>query len=46
MATTKQTQAAKRSNRQQLYDLARKKGIPGRSKMGKSELIEAVRRAG
>ena len=32
-------------NRQQLYDLARRKGIPGRSKMGKSELIKAIRRA-
>jgi Rho termination factor-like protein len=32
-------------NRQQLYDLARKKGIPGRSKMGKWELIEAIRKA-
>jgi hypothetical protein len=33
-------------NREQLYDVARKKGIPGRSKMGKSELIAAIRRAG
>jgi hypothetical protein len=33
-------------NRQQLYELAREKGIPGRSKMGKSELIEAIRRTG
>ena len=31
-------------NRQQLYDLAREEGIPGRSKMGKWELIEALRR--
>jgi hypothetical protein len=30
-------------NRQQLYDLAREKGIRGRSKMGKWELIEAIR---
>jgi len=30
-------------NRQQLYDLAREKGIPGRSKMGKWELIQAIR---
>jgi hypothetical protein len=30
-------------NRQQLYDLAREKGIPGRSKMGKWELIQALR---
>jgi hypothetical protein len=29
--------------RQQLYDLAKKRGIPGRSKMGKRELIDALR---
>jgi len=33
-------------NRQQLHEVAQKKGIPGRSKMGKSELIAAIRRAG
>jgi hypothetical protein len=33
-------------NRQQLYELAKKKNIPGRSKMGKWDLIEALRRAG
>jgi hypothetical protein len=33
-------------NRQQLYEVARRKGIPGRSKMGKGELIAAIRRAG
>jgi hypothetical protein len=33
-------------NRQQLYEVARKKGIPGRSKMGKGELIRAISRAG
>jgi hypothetical protein len=33
-------------NRQQLYEVARRKGIPGRSKMGKGELIRAIRRAG
>ena len=32
-------------NRQQLYELAKKKQIPGRSKMGKGELIRALRRA-
>jgi hypothetical protein len=33
-------------NREQLYELAKKKGIPGRSKMGKGELIAALRKAG
>ena len=33
-------------NREQLYELAKKKNIPGRSKMGKWELIRAIRRAG
>ena len=33
-------------NRQQLYDIARKKQIPGRSKMGKWDLIKAIRKAG
>jgi hypothetical protein len=33
-------------NRQQLYELAKKKQIPGRSKMGKAELIRALRAAG
>ena len=32
-------------NRQQLYELAKQKSIPGRSKMGKGELIAALRRA-
>jgi hypothetical protein len=32
-------------NRHQLYELAQKKNIPGRSKMGKWDLIEALRRA-
>jgi hypothetical protein len=32
--------------RQQLYEVAKQKGIPGRSKMGKWELIEAIRKAG
>jgi hypothetical protein len=30
-------------NRQQLYDIARKEGIEGRSKMGKWDLIDAIR---
>jgi hypothetical protein len=33
-------------NREQLYELAKKKNIAGRSKMGKWELIRAIRRAG
>jgi hypothetical protein len=32
-------------NREQLYEVARRKNIPGRSKMGKSQLIAAIRRA-
>jgi hypothetical protein len=33
-------------NRQQLYDIAKGKDIPGRSKMGKSDLIKAIREGG
>ncbi len=33
-------------NRQQLYELAKEKEIPGRSKMGKWDLIKAIRKAG
>jgi hypothetical protein len=32
-------------NRQQLYEIAKKEDIPGRSKMGKWELIDAIRAA-
>jgi len=32
-------------NREQLYEIAKKEGIPGRSKMGKWDLIEAIRKA-
>jgi hypothetical protein len=32
-------------NRQQIYQVAKSKGIPGRSKMGKWELIQAIRKA-
>ena len=32
-------------NRQQLYELAKKKQIPGRSRMGKWDLIEALRKS-
>jgi hypothetical protein len=30
-------------NREQLYEAAKKRNIPGRSKMGKWDLIEAIR---
>ena len=32
-------------NRQQLYEIAKEKNIAGRSKMGKWDLIRAIRRA-
>ena len=32
-------------NREQIYEIAKKKGIPGRSRMGKWDLIEAIRRS-
>jgi hypothetical protein len=31
-------------NRGQLYEIAKKEGIPGRSRMGKWDLIRAIRR--
>jgi hypothetical protein len=31
-------------NRQQLYEIAKNKNIPGRSKMGKWDLIKAIRK--
>ncbi len=31
-------------NRQQLYEIAKDKDIPGRSKMGKCDLIKAIRK--
>jgi hypothetical protein len=33
-------------NRRQLYEVAQRKKLPGRSKMGKAELIRAIRKAG
>ena len=33
-------------NREQIYEIAKKKNIPGRSRMGKWDLIRAIRRAG
>ena len=38
--------ALQNRTRQQIYEVAKKKGIPGRSKMGKWDLIEAIRKAG
>jgi hypothetical protein len=38
-------QALEDRNREQLYELAKKHNIRGRSKMGKWELIEAIRKA-
>jgi hypothetical protein len=32
-------------NRQQLYEIAQREGISGRSKMGKWDLIKAIRRS-
>jgi Rho termination factor, N-terminal domain len=32
-------------NRQQLYEIAQRQGISGRSRMGKWDLIEAIRRS-
>jgi hypothetical protein len=32
-------------NRQQLYEVAKERNIPGRSKMGKWELIDAIRKS-
>ena len=32
-------------NRQQLYEIAKRQDIPGRSKMGKWDLIKAIRRS-
>jgi hypothetical protein len=32
-------------NREQLYAIAKERGIPGRSKMGKWDLIDAIRRS-
>jgi hypothetical protein len=32
-------------NRQQLYEIAKERNIPGRSRMGKWDLIKAIRRS-
>jgi len=39
----RQGHALEDRNRQQLYELAKQRDIPGRSRMGKWELIEAIR---
>jgi hypothetical protein len=36
--------ALEERNREQLYELAKQRDIPGRSKMGKWELIQALRK--
>jgi hypothetical protein len=38
--------ALEERNREQLYEVAKRKNIPGRSKMGKWDLIDAIRKAG
>jgi hypothetical protein len=38
--------ALEERNRQQLYELAKQRGIPGRSHMGKRELVDALRAHG
>jgi hypothetical protein len=35
--------ALEERNRQQLYEIAEKRNIPGRSKMGRWDLIDAIR---
>jgi Rho termination factor, N-terminal domain len=37
--------ALEERNREQLYEIAKEKQIPGRSKMGKWDLIKAIRKA-
>jgi uncharacterized protein (UPF0147 family) len=37
--------ALENRNRQQLYEIAKDRNIPGRSKMGKWDLIDAIRKA-
>jgi hypothetical protein len=38
--------ALENRNRQQLYEIAKEKDIPARSKMGKWDLIKAIRKSG
>ncbi len=39
------TRALEDRNREQLYEIAKEQNIRGRSKMGKWDLIEAIRRS-
>jgi hypothetical protein len=39
-------QAPEDRSREQIYQLAKEKDLPGRSKMGKWDLIDAIRKAG
>ena len=45
--TSRETQGGVDANasKEHLYDLAKKLDVPGRSKMDKSELVEALRKA-
>lgn len=42
VAQRKRTGAAGPKTRQELYDMARRRGIPGRSRMGRAELARAL----
>ena len=42
VAQRKRTGAASPKTRQELYEMARRRGLPGRSKMGRDELARAL----
>jgi hypothetical protein len=42
VAQRKRTGAATPKTRQELYEMARRRGVPGRSKMGRAELARAL----
>ena len=44
VAQRKRSGASKPKTRQELYEEARRRNIPGRSKMGRAELVRALRR--
>ena len=46
VARRKRTGGTTPRTRQELYEEARRKGVPGRSKMGRGELLRALRRTG